>query len=139
MNANFMNMLGDIAGEENCDGEPCGGATIKLVTTDLSGSGDESAKFAVIGVRLSNFEKADVVFEGSFSLELVNGSVYRRSCNDEYDLFGFYLTSNDTFTVPAKGTWVNKLAFKVPRLGNPKYLLYQSVDGKKYKYNLKKT
>jgi hypothetical protein len=139
LNANFINVLGDISGDENCDGEPCGGSKIKLLTTDFSGSGDEFAKLAVIGVRLSNFEKEDAVFDGSFSLELSNGSVYRRSCDDEYGLFGFHLSSNDTFTVPAKGTWVNKLVFKVPRKSDPKYLIYQSDNGKKYKYDLKKT
>jgi hypothetical protein len=146
LKANLIGVLGEIRGEENCDGKPCGGGTVTLVPVKFfSGRYNESAKLAVVGVQLSNFGKEDVLFNGSFSIELSDGSICDRTYSletqskHEYDLIGFYLRYNNTFTVPAKGTWVNKLVFKVPRKSDPNYLIYQSDNGKKYKYDLKKT
>lgn len=138
LNANFINLFGDITGDENCEGEPCGGAKLTVEMDDLSGSGDDFAKLAVIGVRLSNFEKKDVVLTGAFTLELMDGSRYERSCNNEYDLYGYYLAFDEAFTVPAKGAWTSKIVFKVPARSEPRYLFFESADGRKYRYDLKK-
>ena len=139
MNANFINLFGEITADENCDGEPCGGAKIKIRIENLSGSGNESDKLAFVGVRLSNYEKVDRALNGSFTIVLSDGKSYRRSCSDKYDLYGYYLASANMFSVPAKGSWTNTMVFRVPRKSEPKYLILQLTDGRKYRYELKKT
>jgi hypothetical protein len=139
LNANFINLFGDIVGDENCEGEPCGGAKVTVEMDDMTGGNYNFTKLAVVGVRLSNFEKQDVVLNGVFTLELVDGSTYARSCNNEYDVYGYYLSSANTFPVPAKGFWGNKIVFKVPGRSEPKYLFFKSADGRNFRYDLKKT